>query len=137
MRTCASVPHIMLLSSAGPNICSTKALPSDVDFEVEEEWTTAKLETAGLWNDDVREAKLAWNEETRRMMQLIPTGHTCGAKGRCQQRRLRCRLALRCRQGETWIPDTIWWKRPNNEASTSSGIRAGRVQMHRMIAQEY
>ncbi len=72
LRTCACVPHMMLLSYAGVDLCQTKALslPPDVNLEMEIERTADELAAAGLWDDDEREANMAWNEELCRVMRL-------------------------------------------------------------------
>ncbi|EFX01415.1 hypothetical protein CMQ_6357 [Grosmannia clavigera kw1407] len=64
LHSLARVPHLMLLSYAGP------PLPHDMDWEPEANRTTAELRAAGLCNEDVRPANLAWNKEAGRMMQL-------------------------------------------------------------------
>ncbi|CAK7242659.1 MAG: hypothetical protein STHCBS139747_004155 [Sporothrix thermara] len=58
----ARVPHLMLLSYAGPR------LPTHMISLEEVDRTTAELEAAGLWNDDAHLNNMTWNEEVGRIM---------------------------------------------------------------------
>ena len=62
------VAHIMLMSYAGPDFADPRNEPSDIDAEWEMRRTTGELERAGIFNEDVRPANVAWNAEVRRVM---------------------------------------------------------------------
>ena len=69
LHNCQEVVHMLLLSYAGPD-CATRSLrvPSGVDLETECWRTMHELERAGVYNDDVRDPNIAWNDEVRRVM---------------------------------------------------------------------
>ncbi|KIH86429.1 hypothetical protein SPBR_08195 [Sporothrix brasiliensis 5110] len=62
LQSLARIPHLMLLSYAGP------PLPANKDCVTEAARTTAELEAAGLCNDDIHLGNMTWNEEVGRMM---------------------------------------------------------------------
>ncbi|KAL2759368.1 hypothetical protein ACRALDRAFT_1060571 [Sodiomyces alcalophilus JCM 7366] len=70
LRNCQWVSHMLLMSYAGPDLGSRDLRPAGVDLDAEVERTWTELWRAGLVNDDVHNANLAWNEEVRRVMQF-------------------------------------------------------------------
>ncbi|OAA64206.1 metalloprotease m41 [Niveomyces insectorum RCEF 264] len=73
LHSCARVPYLMLLSYAGPTPTSlprTQQVPAGLDWEAEADRTAAELEAAGLRNEDLRPANMAWNAEAGRVMHL-------------------------------------------------------------------
>lgn len=69
LQNCQEVAHILLLSYAGPD-CATRNLqvPGGVDLEQECWRTTCELRRVGVYNDDVRDSNVAWNDEVHRVM---------------------------------------------------------------------
>ncbi|KIH93336.1 metalloprotease m41 [Sporothrix brasiliensis 5110] len=63
LQSLARVPHLLLLSYAGPLLS-----PDDTHAAAERERTVAELQAAGLYNDDVHAGNMAWNAEAGRVM---------------------------------------------------------------------
>ncbi|KAK0713050.1 hypothetical protein B0T26DRAFT_753208 [Lasiosphaeria miniovina] len=64
LRSAAAVTHMMLLSWAGTTLCH-RPPPAGVDVEAEVDAAVKALHRYGVQHDDIRNANLTWNDETK------------------------------------------------------------------------
>lgn len=68
-QSLAVVRHMMLISWAGISL-NRADIPEGIDLDYEIGSAVGELSSAGIWNDDVRDANLVWNEELKRVMAI-------------------------------------------------------------------